>query len=99
MKVAVMTDSTAYIPKSIREKLSIHMVPLNVVFDEESYREEMDLTTAEFYHKVKQSKKLPKTSQQSIGLITEKLIALKKTTMLLFLYIYPVVLVVHTNLS
>src|SRR5699024_11200960 len=78
MKVAVMTDSTAYIPKSIREKLSIHMVPLNVVFDEESYREEMDLTTAEFYHKVRQSKKLPKTSQPSIGLITEKLIALKK---------------------
>ena len=45
MKIAVMTDSTAYIPSELREKHHIHMVPLSVVFDDVSYREEIDLTT------------------------------------------------------
>ncbi|ASK62720.1 fatty acid-binding protein DegV [Virgibacillus phasianinus] len=73
MKIAVMTDSTAYIPRQIRESESIHMVPLNVVFGEVSYQEEVDLSTGEFYHMVKQSENLPKTSQPSIGSIIDKL--------------------------
>jgi len=78
MKIAVMTDSTAYIPKETREKLDIHMVPLSVVFQDASYREEIDITTEEFYKKVKESSELPKTSQPSIGYITEKLEELSK---------------------
>src|SRR5699024_6311717 len=35
--------------------------------------EEIDITTEEFYKKVKESSELPKTSQPSIGYITEKL--------------------------
>ncbi|MFA1821336.1 DegV family protein [Virgibacillus oceani] len=73
MKVAVMTDSTAYIPKEVREKHGIHMVPLSVVFEGESFREEMDISTEEFYQKMKESKTLPKTSQPSIGDVTKKL--------------------------
>ncbi len=78
MKVAVMTDSTAYIPESIRNKYAIHMVPLSVVFEDTSYQEEMDITTEEFYEKVKDAKQLPKTSQPSIGYITTELEALAK---------------------
>ncbi|WP_373893388.1 DegV family protein [Virgibacillus sp. CBA3643] len=78
MKVAVMTDSTAYIPADIRKKHHIHMVPLNVVFEEASYREEIDITTEEFYQKVKEAEGLPKTSQPSIGYITSKLEELAK---------------------
>ncbi|MEI3600194.1 MULTISPECIES: DegV family protein [unclassified Oceanobacillus] len=73
MKIAVMTDSTAYIPAKIREELNIHMVPLSVVFDDTSYREEIDITTEEFYEKLKSYKELPTTSQPSIGYIAEKL--------------------------
>lgn len=73
MKIAVMTDSTAYIPEKIREELNIHMVPLSVVFDDTSYREEIDITTEEFYEKLKSYKELPTTSQPSIGYIAEKL--------------------------
>lgn len=73
MKVAVMTDSTAYITQETREKQNIHMIPLSVVFGETSYQEEIDLTTEEFYEKVSQADALPKTSQPSIGFITEKL--------------------------
>lgn len=73
MKVAVMTDSTAYITKEIREERDIHMIPLSVVFGETSYQEEIDLTTEEFYEKIGQADELPKTSQPSIGYITTKL--------------------------
>lgn len=73
MKIAVMTDSTAYISKDIRDRLNIHMVPLSVVFGDSSYREEVDITTAQFYEKIKQFPELPKTSQPPIGYITEKL--------------------------
>lgn len=73
MKVAVMADSTAYIPKQLRESESIHMVPLSVVFGEVAYQEEVDLTTDEFYQMVKHADNLPKTSQPSTGCIVEKL--------------------------
>lgn len=70
MKTAVVTDSTAYIPKELREKLNIHMVPLSVIFGNESLREEIDLTAEEFYEKVKVGE-LPTTSQPPIGQFVE----------------------------
>ncbi|WP_226037120.1 DegV family protein [Aquibacillus saliphilus] len=79
MKVAVMTDSTAYIPSDIRQKWDIHMVPLNVVIGNESYREEVDISSDDFYPMVKNAEDFPKTSQPSIGLITEKLQQLSVT--------------------
>src|SRR5690606_25407438 len=78
MKVAVMTDSTAYIPAEIREQNNIHMVPLSVVFGDQSYEEEIDITTEEFYQKLREVEELPTTSQPAIGLITTKLEELKK---------------------
>src|SRR5690625_4012938 len=78
MKIAVMTDSTAYIPSELREKYHIHMVPLSVVFDDVSYREEIDLTTEEFYQKMKKSDELPTTSQPAVGDIVAKLEELAK---------------------
>lgn len=71
MKLAIVTDSTAYIPENLLEKYHIHTVPLSVVFGDESFREGIDITTAEFYAKVKQSKDLPSTSQPAIGTFIE----------------------------
>jgi DegV family protein with EDD domain len=73
MKIAVMSDSTAYIPEKLIDQHNIHMVPLSVVFGDDAYREGIDITTEEFYQKVKEVEELPKTSQPSIGMITEKL--------------------------
>ncbi|KAA0548330.1 DegV family protein [Bacillus sp. BGMRC 2118] len=68
MKTAVVTDSTAYIPKELREKWDIHMIPLNVVFGEESYREELELSASDFYEQVRANNhELPKTSQPATG--------------------------------
>lgn len=65
MKTAIITDSTSYIPKELRDELHIHMVPLSVIFGQETYREEMDITDTQFYEKVREQ--LPTTSQPPIG--------------------------------
>lgn len=67
MKIAIVTDSTSYIPKAMRESLGIHMVPLSVVMGGETYREEIDVTYQEFYEVVRTSEQLPTTSQPPIG--------------------------------
>lgn len=78
MRIAVITDSTAYLSESTRKEKNIHMVPLSVVFGAETFREEWDITAGEFYQKVKEEEELPKTSQPSIGAIAEKLNELAK---------------------
>ena len=70
MKTAVVTDSTAYIPKELRERWNIHMIPLSVIFDHETYREEIDISAEEFYEEVKQ-RDLPTTSMPPIGEFVE----------------------------
>lgn len=71
MKTAIVTDSTSYIPIHIRENLDIHMIPLCVIINGESYREEVDLSTADFYEEVRNVAKLPTTTQPPIGEFTE----------------------------
>src|SRR5690625_6210898 len=67
MKIAVMADSTSYIPQELREKHDIHIVPLSVVFEDGSYQEDIDITTEEFYEKLRESDELPTTSQPPVG--------------------------------
>ena len=67
-KIAIVTDSTAYIPQSIRDEQGIIMVPLNVVFGNESYKEEVEITASDFYEMMKNAEQLPTTSQPAIGL-------------------------------
>jgi DegV family protein with EDD domain len=77
MKTAVVTDSTAYIPKEIRDKWNIHMIPLNVIFGNEAYQEEVDITAGQFYQQVKENE-LPTTSQPPIGQFVELFETLSK---------------------
>ncbi|WP_028988323.1 DegV family protein [Thermicanus aegyptius] len=66
-KIAWITDSTCYAEKDWLEAHRIHVVPLSVIFGEESFKEGEQITTAEFYERMKRTKTLPKTSQPSIG--------------------------------
>ncbi|AIS60831.1 DegV family protein [Listeria ivanovii] len=66
-KIAVVTDSTTYLPEEAKKQLRIHVVPLSVIIDGESYREGEDLSTADFYAMVKVSKNLPTSSQPAPG--------------------------------
>jgi DegV family protein with EDD domain len=64
-QVKIVTDSTADIPLEIREKLGIEMVPLKVHFGNESFYDSVDISSSEFYQKLRQSQELPTTSQPS----------------------------------
>jgi DegV family protein with EDD domain len=77
-RIAIVTDSTAYLSETMRKRHNIAMVPLNVIFGEDTYKEEQDITAEEFYKKMKETEKLPTTSQPSIGLFEETFEALGK---------------------
>jgi DegV family protein with EDD domain len=66
-KVAIITDSTSYIPEHIRNEKNIVMIPLNVIFGNETYKEEAEIKVDDFYDMVGREEALPKTSQPSIG--------------------------------
>lgn len=67
MKIAIVTDSTAYLPQEIVERYNITVVPIEVVFDTKTYREDIDITTSEFYDLLEKSPELPYTAQPPIG--------------------------------
>ena len=71
MAVKVVTDSVADLPSQVVEELGITVVPLNVRFGEEVYRDGVDLTAEQFYNKLKQSEILPLTSVPSLATFAE----------------------------
>ena len=78
MKLAVITDSSAYLNKEIlnREDLFVLDIPVNI--DGQEYIEGVNLTAEEFYQKMAQASELPKTSQPSIAKLDEILTSLKE---------------------
>lgn len=65
MRIKIVTDSTCYIPKDIRESQDISVIPLSVNFPDKSYVEgETDYI--EFYEKLSKSDGLPSSSQPSM---------------------------------
>jgi DegV family protein with EDD domain len=77
VKTAIVTDSTAYLPPYILENLDIHVIPLTVTIDGQAYEEEVNLTSADFYDKVRGEGPLPKTSQPPVGKFVELFESLK----------------------
>jgi DegV family protein with EDD domain len=67
MKIAIVTDSTSYLPQEIVDKYNITVVPIEVVFNTKTYREDIDISTSEFYKLLQESPELPSTAQPSIG--------------------------------
>ena len=78
MKLAVITDSSAYLSAETlqREDLFVLDIPVNI--DGEEYVEGINLTAEEFYQKMAQASELPKTSQPSIAKLDEILTSLKE---------------------
>jgi DegV family protein with EDD domain len=62
MAAKIVTDSVSDISPAIADELGITVVPLNVVFGSNIYRDGVDITTEEFYRKLEESHVLPTTS-------------------------------------
>lgn len=66
-RVRVVTDSTADIPENLRRELGIEMVPLNVHFGPEVFKDQVEIFPEEFYARLQNSEYHPRTSQPSPG--------------------------------
>ncbi len=69
--VRIVTDSTADLTPEQQRAAGITVVPLNVHFGDEVFRDHMDLSTDEFFRRLKASPQLPRTSQPSVGAFEE----------------------------
>ncbi|MBI2935483.1 MAG: DegV family protein [Chloroflexi bacterium] len=67
MAVKVVTDSTSDLPPELASQLGVTVVPLNVHFGAQTFRDGVDLTAEEFFQRLISSPKPPTTSQPSIG--------------------------------
>ena len=67
MPVKVVTDSTADLPLALAKELGITVVPLNVHFGTEVYRDGVEIFPDEFYRRLVSSPRLPTTSQPTVG--------------------------------
>jgi DegV family protein with EDD domain len=63
----VVTDSTADVLPEWRERYGIEVVPLNVFFDGQSFKDRVDLSDEEFFARLKAANRLPKTSAPAPG--------------------------------
>jgi DegV family protein with EDD domain len=66
-RVAVVTDTTHYMPRSLVEELGIHEVSLYVTFEGVTEREADIVDLRDFYTRLKASSEMPSTSQPSVG--------------------------------
>ena len=66
-RIAVVTDSTAYIPDEALGGLSIPVIPLWLIWGDERFRDGVDMDPPTFYRRLRASKTHPTTSQPSAG--------------------------------
>ncbi len=62
-KIAIVTDSTSYIPDAAKVGLDITVIPVWLIWDGERYRDGVDIDSRTFYSRLKTSKTLPTSSQ------------------------------------
>lgn len=63
--IAVVTDSSAYIPDELMSELDIHVIPLWLIWDEDRLLDGIDIQPQAFYERLRTSKSLPTSSQPS----------------------------------
>jgi DegV family protein with EDD domain len=65
--VAVVTDSTAYLPKALVDEYQIYVVPNVVNWGTQTYRDGVDIQSAEYFERLKTDPVQPTTAVASIG--------------------------------
>ncbi|HYE83479.1 MAG TPA: DegV family protein [Clostridia bacterium] len=71
MGIKIITDSICDVPKEYVDRYGIKVMPLTVHFGDESYKDGIDLTLAEFLTKLEKAEVLPTTSQVTPGTFIE----------------------------
>ena len=69
--VAIVVDSTAYIPEDLINKYNIHVIPLTLDWEGESLLDGVDITPEQFYKRLQSTSEIPTTSQPSAGALAD----------------------------
>jgi len=64
-RIAIVTDSTAYIPAEFVKKYNLTVAPQILIWGEETFQDGVDIKPEEFYTRLKTAKTMPSTSQVS----------------------------------
>ncbi|WP_432224933.1 DegV family protein [Lactiplantibacillus argentoratensis] len=67
MKTVIVTDSASYLSAADVEKYHIHVVPITVIFGQQTYLENVEITSKEFYERMRTAPELPTTTQITLG--------------------------------
>jgi len=65
-KITVVTDSSASLPAEIRTGLGICVIPLWLIWDNDCYRDGVDIQPGEFYQRLRNSTTLPSSTHPSV---------------------------------
>ncbi len=66
-KVAVVTDSTAYLPPDVVKENEIIVIPQVLIWGEETLLDGIDIQPTEFYERLKKADVIPTTSQATVA--------------------------------
>lgn len=61
--IKIITDTTCDLPKGLIDKYNIKSLPITIDIDGKTYKDGIDISTSEFYSKIKETDTLPKTAQ------------------------------------
>ncbi|OJG86519.1 DegV family EDD domain-containing protein [Enterococcus silesiacus] len=71
MKIAIVTDSTAYLPDRIKNAPNLFVIPIPVILDGRIYNEGIDIEADQYYSLLNSSNEFPTTSQPALGEVIE----------------------------
>jgi DegV family protein with EDD domain len=69
--ITIVTDTTCNLPPAWFEQYGITVIPFNIQFGLNTYREGIDLSPQNFYQRIQTEQTLPTTSQPSVGLVSQ----------------------------
>lgn len=66
-KIALVTDSTASIPKDLSDKYNIIVAPQILIWGDETFEDGVNITPSEFYTRIKKATVMPSTTQVTVA--------------------------------
>ena len=71
MTIKIVTDSASDMPVELADSLGIEVVPVNVIFGSEQFKDGVELSADEFYERLIDGEHHPTTSAPSIGQVVQ----------------------------
>ena len=66
-KIALVTDSTGYIPQDLVDKYHITVAPQVLIWGQETFEDGVSITPTEFYTRLKKATVMPTSSQATVA--------------------------------